>query len=333
MRIDNCVRIMDGVLCTTPSIDAYERVIFESQKVIRGDLFFDLRDSKENTKEAIRNGAYAVVSTRAFKDEDEEIAWIQVEKIEQSLIKLLRYTITHKNLQFINASPLQSDLLEMLHFPKTIKFLKGSLEESSLAIFKAKEKDTFCLSDTILIKDIAPNALSIKKLLHVNTFSLKGLFLTSFLRQEAYHAEQKIPSLFLLALNEVFDFCEQHSLAYDIHALTFTEHFYPQFVTPSLRKKEFGGADKVLIFESSPLLLMDEIAYMQAHVSSTSWLLCLPENEKNTFTCKAQIHTYCAPADLAVLRESTFQYALILGNREAFEPLLTQTFTSQPSLF
>lgn len=333
MRIDNCVRIMDGVLSTTPSIDAYERVVFESQKVLRGDLFIDLRDSKENTKEAITNGAYAIVSTRTFKDEDEEIAWIQVEKIEQSLIKLLRYTITHKNLLFISASPLQSALLEMLHFPKTIKFLKGTLEEMALAIFKAKEKESFCLSEPLLIKDIAPNAVTINTSLHVNTFSSKGLFLSSFLHQEAYHTEQKIPSLFLLALREVFDFCEQHSLAYDIHALTFTEHFYPQFVTPSLRKKEFGAADKVLIFEPSPLLLLDEIAYMQAHVSPTSWLLCLPENEKNTFTCKAQTYTYSVPEDLAVLRESTFQYALILGNKDAFEPLLTQTFTSQPSLF
>lgn len=333
MRIDNCIRIVDGVLRTTPSIDAYERVVFESQKVLRGDLFIDLLHSKENLKEAIQNGAYAIISTLNFKGEDEEIAWIQVEKIEQSLIKLLRYTITHKNLRFISATQLQSAFLEMLHFPKSIKFLKGSLEENALSIFKAKDNDTLCLNDTVLLKDIAPHALHIEESLHVSTFSSKGLFLSSFFIQETYYTDQKIPTLFLPILKEVLDFCEEHNFTYELDALNYTDHFYPQFVTPSLRKKEFGGSDKVFIFESNAALIMEEITYIKALTPSASLIVCVPIKEEIPFTCNVHILSYKDPEDLKILRQSAFQYALILGERELFEPFLAQTFTIQPSLF
>ena len=41
MKIENCVRIIDWVLQTTPSVDAFERLIGDAHRILRGDCFFD----------------------------------------------------------------------------------------------------------------------------------------------------------------------------------------------------------------------------------------------------------------------------------------------------
>ena len=333
MKIDNCIRIIDGALQTTPSIDAFERIVFESHRVLRGDCFVDISHSQEATQEAIEKGAYAIISMRPFEGQDEEIAWIHVACIEQTLIKLLRYTITQKSLHCFIASCVQISFLESIQSPKSIKTLKGSLQEYAVEIFKAKENDSFCLCDETLALLIAPSAQKIAVPLHVNPVFSKGLFISSFQYKTHYWHEQKIPALFVNAFVSVLAFCDEHSIAWHCDTIPLSEHFYPQFITQSLRKKEFGMSDKALIFESNQALLEEEISYLQSQKEATSLIVCLPKGCDISFTCKSNILFYTQASDLNILKEHSFCYALILGEKEAFEPLLNQTFSVQPTLF
>ena len=333
MKIDNCIRIIDGVLQTTPSIDAFERIVFESHRVLRGDCFVDISHSQEATQEAIEKGAYAIISMRPFEGQDEEIAWIHVACIEQTLIKLLRYTITQKSLRCFIASCVQISFLESIQSPKSIKTLKGSLQEYAVEVFKAKENDSFCLRDETLALLIAPSAQKIAVPLHVNPVFSKGLFISSFQYKTHYWHEQKIPALFVNAFVSVLAFCDEHSIAWHCDTIPLSEHFYPQFITQSLRKKEFGMSDKALIFESNQALLEEEISYLQSQKEATSLIVCLPKGCDISFTCKSNILFYTQASDLNILKEHSFCYALILGEKEAFEPLLNQTFSVQPTLF
>lgn len=333
MKIDNCIRIIDGVLQTTPSIDAFERIVFESSRVLRGDCFIDILGSYEASREAIEKGAYAIISMRPFEGLDEEIAWIHVACVEQTLIKLLRYTITQKSLRCFIASLVQISFLESIQSSKSIKTLKGSLLEHAVEIFKAKENESFCFCDEKLALLIAPSAQKIALPLHVSLIS-KGLFISSFQYQTHYWHEQKIPALFVNAFISVLAFCDEQSIAWQCDTIPLmSEHFYPQFITQSLRKKEFGTSDKVLIFESNPALLEEEISYVQSQKEATSLIVCLPKGYDVPFTCKATLLFYTQVTDLLCLKEHSFCYALILGEKESFEPLMNQTFTTQPTLF
>lgn len=333
MKIDNCIRIIDGVLQTTPSIDAFERIVFESHRVLRGDCFIDIAQSPEATQEAILKGAYAVISVRDFEGTDDEIAWINVACIEQTLIKLLRYTISEKSLCFFVASAIQAFFLDHVQTSRSIKILRGSFVQNAIDIFKAKEGDSFCLFDETLAGLIAPSALTIPPSLHVNTLFAKGLFLSTFQYENHTWFEQKIPALFVPAFVSVLAFCDEHSIGWECDTIPLSEHFYPQFITQSLRKKEFGTSDKVLIFEPNKALLTEEISYLESHIDTALLLICLPKESDVTLTCKSNILYYTQVSDLMVLREHTFCYALILGDKEACEPLLTQTFNLQPTLF
>lgn len=333
MKIDNCIRIIDGVLQTTPSIDAFERIVFESHRVLRGDCFIDISNTSHATQEAIEKGAYAIISMRDSLGLDEEIAWIAVASIEQTLIKLLRYHMSEKSLRCFIASPIQASFLELVQSSRAIKILKGSLLESAVEIFKAKEDEAFCLSDEKLALLIAPSAKTINTDYPITSLVSKGLFLSSFTYKDRYWHEQKISALFVPEFLSVLRFCDEHSLPWHCDTIPLGEHFYPQFITPRLRKKEFGGSDKVLIFEPNSLVLMQEIAYMQSQIDAQSLLVCLPKGYDFGFTCKAKILFYTHASDIHILKEHTFCYALILGEKEAFEPLMNQAFTTQPTLF
>jgi len=333
MKIDNLVRIVDGTLHTMPSIDAFERIVFDANRVLRGDLFMDVDGSLASTNEAVEKGAYAIVSTRPFEGIDSELAWICVHSLEQALIKLLRYHVAEKSLRCVVLSPLQATFFEMLHSPKSVKVLKGSLLHNAQQLLRAKENELFVITDSVFFQQIAPSSYLLEEHIETKPWQAKGLFFSSFWDDEHYYIEQKIPSLFMTDFLAVLHFCKTHALSYALETLSFGEHFYPQFVTPNLRKKEFGSSDKVLIFEPSASLLDKEITYLENHCDAKQWLLVLPQTYTIKHTCQATIITYACSDDIAQLKERPFLYALILGNKEDFEPLLTQSFMSQPSLF
>jgi len=334
MKIDNFVRIIDGKLSTTPPIDAFASIHLEASRISHGDLFIDTTASRELIHQALEKGAYAIVTTLSFENEDDECAWIEVVSIEQTLIKLLRYTITQKSLSIVQLSPVQEALLDMIQTPKNIKRLRGDLFTMAKIVLNAKEEERFCLSDNSLAHQIAPVADKVETSLHVKpTIIAKGLFLSSFWHQDRYFSEQKIPSLFVEDLLCLLEFCDTHGIAYSLEHLGFCEHFYPQFITHALCKKEFGSSDKALIFEPQASLLPALLAYMQTHSESTHIILALPKIFHHEISYDGEILRFDTVDELSILTQKTFQYALILGDKEAYESLFVKTFTTQPSLF
>ena len=334
MKIDNFVRIIDGRLITTPPIDAFATICLEASRVSHGDLFIDINASREQIHQALLKGAYAIVTTLSFEHEDDECAWIEVRSIEHILIKLLRYTITQKSLEMIVLSPVQAALLEVIQIPRSIKYLRDDLFTISKTILAAKEEERFCLSNRALAEQIAPVAHSVETTLHTKpTITPKGLFLSSFGYQDRYYVEQKIPSLFVEELLALLMFCDTHTISYTLEYLGFSEHCYPQFITQNLCKKEFGSSSKAIIFEPQETLFSTLISYVQSQIDFSKLILCLPKQYKNTFAFEGEIFYFETIEDLAILSQKSFQYALVLGNREDFEPLFIKTSTTQLSLF
>jgi len=333
MKIENLIRIVDGVLHTTPSIDAYENVVFDCERVLRGDLFIDTTHSMDAIQSAIAKGAYAILCEHPFEGNDTEIAWVHVTSVEQSVIKLLRYRVAQSGVQVIQASRIHAAFLQLIHTSSSITFAKGSLYDVAKVILKLSDGMAVCLEDASLCKHIAPSHSSIEKGLHGDV-SHKGLFLSSFWWKERYYSDAKLPMLFWPEWADVLHFCETKSIAYSLEALVFTEHFYPQFVTPSLRKREFGSSDHVLIFEPCMELFEREIESLQSVLPSQEWCVCLPKNAPATNAMALpNCLTYTSVEELRLLSSKSFRYALILGERSAFDALLSEPFISQPTLF
>ncbi|ACZ11708.1 hypothetical protein [Sulfurospirillum deleyianum] len=337
MKIENFVRIIDGKLSTTPPIDAFGSICLEITRLSHGDLFIDTQASRENIHQALEKGAYAIVTILPFENEDEECAWIEVSSIEGMLIKLLRYTITQKSLEFLLLSPVQEAFLEMIQVaPKPFKRLKGDVVSITKSILIAKEEERFFLSNEPLAHKIAPLCERIENNLHVKPFIIpKGLFLSSFTYNERFYAEQKIPALFVEELITLLHFCDTHDIAYTIEHLGFSEHFYPQYITHSFVKKEFGTSDKVLIFEPTFELLPRLCTHLFSSLKSQHALLCLPEHLHYNFPFDGERLWFKTPQELLrELASKSFTYALIVSSKESFDLLFSkESSTIQATLF
>lgn len=336
MKIKNFVRIVDGRLRTEPPVDAFASIQFELSRLMSGDLFIDTQASRQTLHAAIDKGAYAVLSTLSYVDEDTECAWIEVDSIETTLVRLLRYLINEKHLRLFLFSPIQASLFEYLHTPKQLKRLKGDLLFIARTILQAKEDDAFYMSDDGLAFKIAPDILRIQTALSPFVpVNAKGIFLSSFHYRERYLHEQKLPAHYVEECLSLLSFCDEHSLAYAVEQLTFCEHFYPQFVTPSLAKKEFGMSDRALIFEPDVSLVPKHLAYLAHCVDPSTTVLCLPEI--SDFTLPTDMFRTLRFKTYAKLKETLacmrFSYALISGDKESFEPFYTTAMTRQPTLF
>ena len=332
MKIDNLVRIVDGVLQTTPSIDAFEEMLFDSAKISRGDLFIDTKSSREAIEEAIAKGAYAILTSLDFQGNDDEIAWIKVDDISLCIIKILRFLTTQKSLSIVLATPLQASFLNAIQSEKSIIVLNASLYYIAKELFKARENEVFCLMDETIISSIYPTFERIEKALHVK-IKPKGLFISSFFDEERYFHELRLPALFVNDLVGVLHFCETKNIAYSLESPLCVEHFYPQFITNNIRKKEFGMGEKVLIFEDHETLLKDELAYLQDQIRSEQLLLCLPQSKAIETSFKGEIFYFNEVDECEALKDKNFKYALIFAKKESFDTFLTRDFSTQPTLF
>jgi len=332
MKIDNLVRIVDGVLETTPSIDAFEEILFDSAKISRGDLFIDTDGSLEAIDEAIDKGAYAILTSLDFQGNDDEIAWIKMDDISLCIIKILRFLTTQKSLSIVLATPLQASFLNAIQSEKSIKVLNGSLCYIAKELFKARENEVFCLMDEAIISSIDPTFERIEKALHVK-IKPKGLFISSFFDEERYFHELRLPALFVNDLVGILHFCEAKNIAYSLESPLYLEHFYPQFITNNIRKKEFGMGEKVLIFEDDETLLKDELAYLEDQTRSEQLLLCLPQSKPIETSFKGEIFYFNEVDECEALKDKNLKYALIFAKKESFEAFLTRDFSTQPTLF
>lgn len=329
MKIDNFIRIIDGKLITKPPIDAFASICFDLHRLSHADLFIDLHASRENIHHALQKGAYAIVTTLKYIDEDEECAWIEVSNIEQMLIRLLRYTITQKSLTLLCLSPIQAALLEQIHTPKSYRYLKNDLASIARTLLNAKENDGFYSDDALLLESIAPTAIRPCEQTYHST--QKGLFLSTFEHQGALFSDQKIPAHHVNALLSLLNVCDEHAIAYDINLLSFSAHFYPQFVSHSLVKKEFGASDKVLIFEPLETLIEGHLAYIRGFGITPLLCLglakdaCLPMDNAHYFSSYEELQT--------ILLTHPSTYTLIACEKEAFEPYFRLLKTEQPTLF
>jgi len=99
MRIETLKSLIGAKLLNSPAVTSIEKIVFEAKKVHRGDLFFAY--DYDDIAQAVQNGAYAIVVDRVAEVTDKEIAWLRVDSLKDSSIKLLRYHVEQVKKKFI----------------------------------------------------------------------------------------------------------------------------------------------------------------------------------------------------------------------------------------
>ena len=294
-KIDSIVRISSGVLLNTPSVDSIEDIKISSKHIKRGDLYIDVNNSQDDIIEAINSGAYCILSQHIEQITDDEIAWIKVEDLEKSLIKLARFFINNKDFRFIPLLDVQYALAKHLHIGQKAKLLSNSTSEALVQILTSQNETLFFVVKNSFIQDVDPTIEKRSDKIEPQKLFETSLFYCSFIFKNRYIKDIRLSSFFIPYLCSLMEKLDALKIDYKVENFNNFEHFYPQFITSKLEKSDFGTTRQVVIFENNLELYHEEKKYLHKKIDQKFIADSIDE-----------------------LQEKNLRYALVYGNKDDF---------------
>ncbi len=331
MRIENIIRLTDGLLQNFPSVDHTESIKIDPLYVKSGDLYLDIENSPSNQKKAAQNGAYAIISEKIAEIYDSEIAWIEVDSLRLASIKLARYEFSKKNSKILFLDSISQEIIHCITRNLEFVELPSNVFRTLIIIIKSGENVKYTCSDERLALSIDPECQRIDNKFNIAALEPKSLFYSSFTCNEDFYHDIRIPSIFAKKLCMITSYLKSINIQFNLHNLSLDRHFSPIFIDYGLNKKEFGQGEKVLIFEKNMDFLDMEIRHLSSF--SNKFTTCIPKRYKNYFTNHKNINLYSNIDELRDLVQKDFRHILILDKKKNCQKLFSQKKFIQKSLF
>ena len=332
MKIDNLLGIADGMLQNIPSVDHIESIQIDPLHVKRGDLFLDIHSSVENQKCAIKNGAYAIITEKIDEIFDREVAWIEVDSLRLTCVKLARYEFVRKSCKILYLNDIDLEIFQSVIKDKEYKTLPANAFSALLILNRSGEQSKFVCSDKRLAFSIDPLCKELKESYTINQMESKSPFYSSFVIEDKFYENIKIPSIYVDRLSTVLKYLDSKKLHYNLQNINLKDHFGAVFIDYKFRKKDFGQGERVLIFESNMDYISKEYRYLKGFSEETK--LFIPLKFKNYLGYANEAVFFKNSDELKEQIENTkFKYALILSNYEKHKRLTQQIKKEQLTLF
>ncbi len=148
MQISSILDIIDGRLLNQPSISFIYSIKTNPRKVKEGDLF--IVQNSEDIELAITNGAFALVVDKDIDLIDSEIAWVKVNSIEETMIRLIRYLLSNLRLTAFYCNDVSYELFNILRkqtVHTNIKLVPNNISKFFKIIDDLEENDTLICSN------------------------------------------------------------------------------------------------------------------------------------------------------------------------------------------
>ncbi|NOQ29981.1 MAG: hypothetical protein GQ570_02535 [Helicobacteraceae bacterium] len=327
MKLANTVALINAKLLTSPSINSFEKIVFDASKVKRGDLFIAF--STEHIEQAVNSGAYGIVFDTPTQVLDNEIAWLEVESVENALLKLLRFTLIEKNVKAYECDEVTLKLASSIKTSNELIVLDSSLKDSANKLYVIEEGSEVLFNEDTTPADLFVDFEYISKAtpLKIETIE-QTLFEVSFIFDNKFYERRTLSPFFMPYLENLLNFYRSKNIDFKIKQFINVQHFKPLFVTNSLEVKEFGLTQKVLIFEPSAKLFKTQIEFMKNRATWANIIYIIPHLHTLNFENSDNIFTYEDEEDIIeLLKTMEYNFALIVGVDESI--LTTQATIKQ----
>ncbi|ANV98400.1 hypothetical protein BBW65_06150 [Helicobacter enhydrae] len=309
MRILEIVEIINGKLLNTPSISAFTHITTDLDKVSRGALFFVSAQSQ--IPQAIKLGAYGVVfESNLTKIIDNEIAWIEVDSLQDASIRLMRYQILTQSMHLLFLKPIEFELALQICAKNENLFLQGSFLECLEAVQNQNAK-------RIIIKDTHLLDLSLDYTSSIEPAQdpFKIISYTLFTSKLYYNGERyeiPIPHFLLKPLASVITLFQNEGIELDLASIKGIDEFQPLFINTRNKLCKYGQSERVLIAQTALQEFKDILAYMLRHAKWAQVICFAPQDYVEFFDQLAPTYPYQSTQDLlAQIKTATFNFALI----------------------
>jgi ferrochelatase len=262
MKIETLTNLIGGELINRPYISEVVHFTDNVEEVRRGSCFFAKKIS--DIPQAIKSGAYAIISEQNLEVLDKEIAWIIVDSFKKAIYNIFKYeNLKHKiyvtdeiTLMIINA---------MNHDKRVVvlkserDFLKAINLTEKFLIMNEKASEDFANIEELKKRDIDLEYISIFKSRFNNT-------------------ELNLPYVYKDSFAKAYDFFEKNELKYSLEFEL--ERFKPVFVNSFLEEVEYGKSDKVVICGiKNDEVFFDELNYIIENTKHAKIIFTKSENE------------------------------------------------------
>ncbi|QKF82019.1 peptidoglycan synthetase [Halarcobacter ebronensis] len=262
MQISSILDIVDGRLLNHPSISFIYSIKTNAKRVKEGDLFIVKND--EDITFAVKNGAFALIVEEKIDIIDNEIAWIYVKSIEDTIKKLLRYLLSNIRLTAFYCNDVSFELFKILKKPTVhtnIKLVPKDLSKFFKVIDDLEENDTLICSSHKDLDDIYPVNFNFNtKAYDIKNLIEHSIFETTFSYKERYFSKVKLPSLYIKEFLDVYSF-----LGFDaeLNKLKKFTPLKPIFIDKLINHTDYGKTDKFLLAQENEELIEKEIEYLK----------------------------------------------------------------------
>lgn len=221
------MEIISGKLCNTPSISFINKITTKCSEVRNGDIFV-ARD-KNDLQNAIKQGAYGIVSDTYLEILDDEIAWILVDNIDMSLLKFVKYIKLINNIEIYTCDKMTFRLAKHLIKNKQIAFASNVDELVESLFYKY-----IIIDFEILLFEILAFCTQEPTSLHI-------IKQTLFEIKVEYHKEIYqliLPSIWTQNLSNVIYFCK--SKHFEVNFNADLGEFLPIFINSHSKISQYG---------------------------------------------------------------------------------------------
>ena len=262
MQITSILDIIDGRLLNQPSISFVYSIKTNPKKVKEGDLFIVQND--EDIPLAIDNGAFALIIDKETTISDNEIAWIKVESLKNTMIRLVRFLLSNKRLTAFYCNNASFELFKILRKPTVhtnIKIIPLNISKFFKIIDDIEENDTIFCSNQKLLDDIYPVNFDFNtKEYEIHNLIEHSLFETTFSYKDRYFSKLKISSLYVKEFLDVYSYLGFEA---DLNKLRKFNFLKPIFIDKLINLTDFGRSDKFLLAQENDELIEKEISYIE----------------------------------------------------------------------
>lgn len=335
--VNEIVEIGFGTLLNKPSIAFFTQICDRSDQVRKGDLFVatskDDAQAKQDIDIAIHKGAFGILFSGNIAMSDKEVAWISVENLEQSLMRILRhYLLIHNKILFLLDKDSYEIASQIITHKKTLGQFCGSISGLIHNIIESKAA-FFLYCNTNLDLSIFPkNQQEIKILSQekideaslpftLNSYSLFGIKI--FYQSTDY--EIPLPKLFLQPLARILQFCQDYSFDVQLDNFTTLSNFQPIYLDERGFIAKPGTTNKVLLASEDSKMYERYLAYFKMHAKWAHLMLFVPQAYQELYAPYAKVIPYTSSAALfTFLVREKYNFALILGtNTDTLETRFT----------
>lgn len=230
MKIETLVNLIKGELLNRPFISEVTSFTKDIDDVSRGSCFFS-NDFNE-IKQAVKNGAYAIISEKDFDIIDKEIAWIKTESIKKAIFDIFKYENIKTKIYYTDK--ITAHIIKKMNQDKKVIVLEN--EENMLKALNLGEK--YLISFDPLFKEIFKNIEELQKI-EINLEQL------TLFKSKYENIELNLPYVYKNNFGAALNFFKKNNLKYTLEFEL--ERFKPVFINGRFEKVEYGESDRVLI--------------------------------------------------------------------------------------